>query len=860
MLETEDDHTLQAAHALRRSGRLSEAADLYRGLVSKNSDNFHALHFLGVTEAGTGNFAQAKLLMARSLSIEPPNIQFVENYATILFQAADYKSAFDCCARGLALNPGSSTLLYVGALALLKLGRFRESLARFDELIRLQPQHIAALNERAAALAELDQYDAALASIAAALRLDPRYVPAHLNRAVLHVRQRRYDEAIAAYDEALALDPKLAEAWLGRGNVSRELGRRDEALAAYDRALALKGGLAGAWLGRGNVFCELGRYDDALAAYDRALALNDALAAAWLGRGNVFCERGRHQESIAAHDQALALAPDLAEAWLGRGNALDQVRRFAESLAAYDRALALKPDLAKAWLGRGNAYCEFQRYDESLAAYDRALALKPDLAQAWFGRSTTLSKTGRYDEALAAHDRALALKPDLAAAWFGRAVALLESNRDADALADIDKALALKPDFRQALSYRIFVLDFASGVGIEEQQQARTRWWRVAGAELAGSAPARHDNGRDPDRRVRLGYVSADFRSHSAALFFKPILLHHDKARFEVTCYSCSNLEDDTTNDFRRAADRWRSVASLSDDELDAQIRADHIDILVDLSGHSAGHRLEVFARKPAPVAVSAGGTGTGVPAIDYLFSDPVICPAEARHLFAEKIVDLPCVITIAPLPEQLPPSDPPVLANGHVTFGVFNRATKISDNVVSLWARILHAVPRSRLLLKHYAFDHAALRGRLTEKFASHGIAADRVGFRGSTSRAEHLAAFKDVDISFDPFPHNGGISTWESLQMGVPVVALLGRTIASRAAGAILFSVGMTDWVADSAEEYLAIAAKFAAAPGDLKALRHELPARLSASAAGNSALYTKAVEAAYRTMWADFCRTAA
>ena len=228
--------------------------------------------------------------------------------------------------------------------------------------------------------------------------------------------------------------------------------------------------------------------------------------------------------------------------------------------------------------------------------------------------------------------------------------------------------------------------------------------------------------------------------------------------------------------------------------------------------------------------------------------------------MFAEKIVDLPCVITIAPLPEQLPPSDPPVLANGHVTFGVFNRATKMSDNVVSLWARILHAVPRSRLLLKHYAFDHAALRGRLTEKFASHGIAADRVGFRGSTSRAEHLAAFKDVDISFDPFPHNGGISTWESLQMGVPVVALLGRTIASRAAGAILFSVEMTDWVADSAEEYLAIAAKFAAAPGDLKALRHELPARLSASAAGNSALYIKAVEAAYRTMWADFCRTAA
>jgi predicted O-linked N-acetylglucosamine transferase (SPINDLY family) len=342
--------------------------------------------------------------------------------------------------------------------------------------------------------------------------------------------------------------------------------------------------------------------------------------------------------------------------------------------------------------------------------------------------------------------------------------------------------------------------------------------------EISGGgspAPPRPDD-CDPGRRIKVGYVSADFRSHSAALFFKPILLHHDKRSFEVTCYSCSNLEDDVTDRFRGAADHWRSVAQFSDEELDAQIRADRIDVLVDLSGHSAGHRLAVFARKPAPVAVSAGGTGTGVPAIDYLFSDPVVCPTEVRHLFAETIVDLPCVITIESLPDALQPSDPPALAKGYVTFGVFNRATKISEAASSLWARILHAVPRSRLLLKHYGFDHAALRGRLIEKFAPHGIAAERISFLGSSSRDEHLAAFSAVDISLDPFPHNGGISTWESLQMGVPVVALLGQTIASRAAGAILASVGMTDWVAQSAEEYLAIAVKFASAPEHLQALR--------------------------------------
>jgi len=370
-----------------------------------------------------------------------------------------------------------------------------------------------------------------------------------------------------------------------------------------------------------------------------------------------------------------------------------------------------------------------------------------------------------------------------------------------------------------------------------------------------------HLNSRDPDRRLRIGYVSADFRTHSAAFCFKPVLLNHDKTRFEITCYSSSLQEDGYTKDFRRAADRWRNVTQMSGDEFSAQIRADQIDILVDLSGHSAGNRLGVFARKPAPIQVTAWGhaTGTGLPTVDYLFSDPVACPAEVRHLFAEKIVDLPCVITIEESLGQTQPSDPPVLSKGHITFGAFNRSTKVTDEVVALWARLLHAVPQSRLLLKHYGFNQPALQLRMLEKFASHGVSPDSIAFLGTTSRPEHLAAFKNVDIALDPFPQNGGISTFESLQMGVPTVAMLGKTIPSRATGAILAAVGLRDWVAEDADGYLAIAEKFAAMPDHLKALRHDLPARLSSCPATNNVLYTRAVEAAYRTMWGDYCRTA-
>ncbi len=601
----------------------------------------------------------------------------------------------------------------------------------------------------------------------------------------------------------------------------------------------------------------------ALASVEEAIALEARYPEAHLNKGNLCCDFQRYDEAISSYDRALALKPSLADAWLGRGNALHALKRFDEAIAAYDRALELSPIHANAWVGRGNIFWELKRYDESLAAYDRAIAVKDDLAQAWLGRGNVFNGLRRYGEALTALDRAIKLKPDLERAWHGRGHALFEMNRTTEALAAYDQAISLKPNYAEAISGRIFVLDFAGEVGFEEQQRARNDWWQKVGSAIAEGSQIHHDNDRDPDRRIKVGYVSADFRAHAAARSFRPMMLNHDKSQFEITCYSSTPVEDEFTKEFRLAADRWRDVARLSDDELFEQIRADQIDILVDLSGHSLGNRLGVFARKPAPVTVTAWGhaTGTGLPTIDYFFSDPVACPAAVRHLFAEKVFDLPCLIPpIEPLPQQLLPSDPPMLSKGYVTFGVFNRLSKISDQAVSLWSRILNAIPRSRILIKHYALEETSMRNRQSARFAAHGIAAERTVFLGTTSRPDHLAAFKDVDISLDPFPQNGGISTLESLQMGVPVVAKLGNSIPSRLAGAILASMGMDDWVADNDDDYSAIAVRFASASDRLKALRYELPTMISTSAVGNPAIYTKAVETAYRKMWTDYCRLAA
>ena len=340
-MSSDDDHQkLQTAVALHQGGSLKEAADLYRELIDRNPNNFHALHLLGTIEASAGNLMQAKAYMARSLSIEPPNVKFMENYSYLLIQLGDYDSASQVAGMGLEIDGKNPLLLYINAISLFRRDQLKDSLSQFDRLLAIQPNNAIAVNERGCVLAQLRQFDAALTS----------------------------------FDRALALNANYAEAHLNKGNLCNELGRYPEALAAYDKALALTPQNADAWLGRGNVLFWLKRHDQCAVAYDRALALDPQLAEGWLGRGNLFFELRRHDESMAAYDKALALDPNLAEAWLGRGNLLNEMQRADEALAAYEKALALAPDLVPAAIGLGWAHCYLDRDAEAAKTFEGLVA------------------------------------------------------------------------------------------------------------------------------------------------------------------------------------------------------------------------------------------------------------------------------------------------------------------------------------------------------------------------------------------------------------------------------------------------------------------------------------------------------
>ncbi|MBR0973531.1 MULTISPECIES: tetratricopeptide repeat protein [Bradyrhizobium] len=691
-------------------------------------------------------------------------------------------------------------------------------------LQKRQKADVAPLLERALQMHKMGLLPEAKAAYRQLLELAPnQFIALHL-LGTLESDAKDYQQAQVLLSRAVTVDPRSAEAHMSLGVALNGLGRHNEARESYRKALALRSNYALALSNLGNANAALELYQDALESFDKALAIN----------GN------------------------LSEAHNGRGWALCRLRAYDEAIASLSRALSIKPDYASALANRAVAWRELQRFDEAMADCNRAIAVAPGDANGWLSRANVLLQTRQTAEASRDCEKALAIDPGFAQAHSLLGQCFFALGRVDEALASFDRALELQPDLESTISSKIFALDFVGDASVEQHQQARQVWWERIGAKIAPGAAGPHDNGRDPDRRLVLGYVSSDFRVHSAAFVFRPVLEHHDPAQFEVVCYSCSPGSDAMTSEFQGIADRWHDASQWTDDHLAAQIRADGVDILIDLSGHTSGNRLGVFARKPAPIQVHGWGhgTGTGLPTIDYLFSDQVAIPVAVRHLFAETVVDLPCFVTLAPLPAGIARMEAPAISNGFVTFGVFNRISKISDEAADVWSRILERVPGSRLLIKDSALDDRLVRDNLLARFAACGLPTERVDLLGRTSRGEHLAAFNRVDIALDPFPQNGGVSTWEALQMGVPVVAKLGNSLPGRAAGAILTALGLPDWVAESDEAYVDIAASRGSQIGELEKLRRELPGQIGAAAAGNAVSYAQAVDDAYRTMWKRYC----
>lgn len=668
---------------------------------------------------------------------------------------------------------------------------------------------------------------------------------------------QRFEEAKQAFKHAVTVDPRSAQAFSDLGATHFALGRYEDARTCLEKAIALKPNFPMALANLGNALLHLSLVEPAIEMYDRAIRLKPDYVDALSNRGLAELALRQFDRARQSFERALLFQPRHVESLVGKGLVGIELKSYDAAKAALEAALTIRPGSAKILAHRGRLNFELSRSKEAAADFDAALALSPRLEVALQGKAQVSLSLGNTAQAILACTALLEENPRSAIAMALLSACFANQGEIASAIELLDAALAIAPD-ADLIGRKIFFLDFLADADFTVQQAARKHWWDAIGAKL----PQRKlsPGPLDPDRRIVVGYVSAEFWYHSAAFALLPLLRHHDRAQFEIVCYSCSPTQDEVTARFKQLADVWVDAWRLSDDELADRIQADKVDVLIDVSGHTTGNRLSVFARKPAPIQVSAFGhaSGTGLQTMDYVLADPIFIPQSARHLLAEKVYDLPCLNTIDPILD-VPASELPMLRNGYVTFGVFNRINKISDDAIGVWSKVMREVTGSKIIVKHTLLDDPLVRERLVARFVAHGIPEQNVTCLGSTPRHEHLAAFAQVDISLDPFPQNGGISTWESLYAGVPVVAKLGNASSSRAGGSIVAAVGLDDWAAEDDDGYAAIACKYAAAPAHLAELRAELPARIMASPAGNVENYAARVSAGYRQFWRDYCASA-
>ncbi|MCC7372816.1 MAG: tetratricopeptide repeat protein [Chloroflexi bacterium] len=609
-------------------------------------------------------------------------------------------------------------------------------------------------------------------------------------------------------------------------------------------------------LARGRDLHSAGHFAEAEAIYRQILAADPTNAPALHLLGVLANQLGHAEASAALISQAIQIEPLAASYHSNLGVAYQSLGRREEALACYTRALDLKPDHVDALNNQAVLLQSLGQPEAALASFERSLKLRPNHAETLTNAAISLRVLGRLAEAESRLRRALKLQPTHLEALTNLASTLQVAGRLDEAAALYRRTLEIAPDSAVAHSGLIFLLDLLPD-GAAEAQAERQRWNARFGQGWRANPPA-YGNTAEPERRLRVGYVSADFYRHSAALAILPILRAHVRAQVEVVCYSGVIIPDALTAEIRSLADGWRDVAQLPDERLAAQIQADAIDVLVDLSGHSAGNRLPVFGRRPAPVQVSAWGyaAGTGLDAIDAFLADPVVLPTGQRAAFAEAVVDLPSVLCFEP-PADAPAVVPlPALAAGHVTFGSFHRLPRLTDDVLDLWARVVAAVPDARMVLKGSGLEEPAVRARIEAAFGRQGVSAGRLTILGPTSRQEHLAAYGLVDLQLDTFPQSGGITTLEGLMMGVPSVTLAGSRITERMSASFLTTLGLPDLIATSREAFVAAAVQAAADVQSLAAVRAALRARLLASPIGDVRQYTRSVEGVYRALWRRWC----
>ena len=689
--------------------------------------------------------------------------------------------------------------------------------------------------------------------------IPPLPLPQLYQLAVEHYSAGRLAEAEAVYREILRQRPEIVEVRNDLGVVLAARGQTSEAIEHYRKALAVRPNFPEAWNNLANSFVAGGKLEEAIEAYRKALSSRSKFPQAALNLAGTQRKLGRLNEAIESYQLAITLQPTDAPSFNVLGDVFRQAGRNQEAVGAFERAIALKPGYADAYNNLGGALSALERREEAIEAYRQALSLQPDMVAALYNLATSLQEHGELGEAVKLHLRALELRPDFPEAWANLATAYKYAGQLDESIECHHRALSLKPDPIVADNL-LLTIHFHPDYDPRRIREEHDRWNEIYARPLRRHIRP-HSNDRSPNCPLKVAFVSPDLRMHPVGRFLLPLFEHHDRRRLEITCYSDAKRLEPFSEVLRSNVNKWRDTSQISDEDFCEVVRADGIDVLVDLAMHLQYNRILAFARKPAPVQVTylAYCSTTGLETMDYRLSDPYLDPPGMdESVYIEKTVRLARTYWCYPAPAEAPMVGPaPAFKEGHISFGCLNNYAKVTRETLDLWGQLLARVPNSTLTMSS---PHGGHRQQAREQLSRYGVDPDRLYFVALTTVENYLAMYQRIDIALDPFPYAGGTTTCDALWMGVPVVSLTGKTAVSRGGLSILSNVGLSEFVAHDPNRYIQIAIELANDLSRLKELRATLRPKMQSSPLMDGPAFARDFEAALRQMWHNWCASGA
>jgi protein O-GlcNAc transferase len=739
--------------------------------------------------------------------------------------------------------------LFDRAMSHVNSGRGGEGVGLLQQVLAADPQHAEALYWLGTLASMSGRYEQAIDLLQRAIAVKPGVSHTYCTLGISLGAIGKLQDAISAYQRAIELDPNNAEAQINLGAALVATKQFEPAVAALRLGLAARPELAQAHLILSQALRQLKRFDEAIAAAEK---LPPHSAAALNTMGLALLGKGRTDLAAEHFRRAAAIEPASFESQTNLALACKIVGRFEESVSAYQAAIKLRPGVAAIYNDLGEVFRMMDRPAEAEVAWKKALAIDPKLAEAYSNVGVAASTRGEFDRGIECYRRALECRENYAEAWLNLGNSYKDTGRINRAIGCFDRAIALEPENSAFDGLRLFALHYHPDWDAAALLRAHREWNQRHAAPLAGTIKP-HRNSRSIDRRIRVGYISPDFREHVVGFSILPLLVHHNRAQFEIFCYSNVLTPDAITAAIRRQADHWSNITGIGDSLVAEEIRADEIDILVDLSVHSDLNRLLVFAQQPAPIQVSYLGycSTTGMDAMDYRLSDLYIDPPDRDVSgYSEQTIRLGGTYWCYQQHDVVPEVGPlPAIDAGSITFGCLNHFAKISLAAQEIWARLLQAVPTARLLVH---VSEGECREEFQRRFEQFGISRTRLELVPRQSWTEYISNYNRIDIALDPFPYGGGITTLDGMYMGVPVISLRGRTAVGRGGCSILSHTGLSELIAQTPEQYVQIATDLAADFPRLQKIRAGLRDRMRQSPLMDAPRYARDIEAAFKEMW--------